>query len=147
MEIWENLETQFDPTLNNSAYREALKNAKLPVLPYLNLHLTDLLYIDEGNSDKIQSPNGIELINFSKYLMIASVVSNVLQYRDIPVRTFLFFLKKIIFTVLTFLFFQKYALKPVSEIQNYLLHPPNLIEDNEKLYQLSLLREPKKRKN
>ena len=37
-------------------YRTALREANLPCLPYLGVHLSDLVFIEEGNADNGISP-------------------------------------------------------------------------------------------
>lgn len=47
MEVFEDLEILMNAEGNFAAYRECLKKAKTPVIPYLGLTLTDLVFISE----------------------------------------------------------------------------------------------------
>lgn len=61
---------------NFANLRAAIKLIDPPVIPYLGMYLTDLMFIDEGNKDMI---NG--LINFSKYRQISETIKKIKQYQ------------------------------------------------------------------
>jgi hypothetical protein len=62
---------------NYKYYRDAVKKANPPILPYLGTFLTDLLMIQEGN--KLMLENGH--INFRKCYATSIVIQNVQQYQ------------------------------------------------------------------
>ncbi|KAH3732741.1 Ras guanine nucleotide exchange factor [Pelomyxa schiedti] len=95
-------------------FREVISHAKLPCIPYLGVFLTDLTMIDDGNPDIL--PSG--LINFEKRIIMSKVIKKIHEHKTVP-----------------------YCLKPVPEIQQYLLNPP-LLSDSE-MFNMSLTWEPK----
>eukprot|EP00026_Physarum_polycephalum_P009856 Phypoly_transcript_09993.p1 GENE.Phypoly_transcript_09993~~Phypoly_transcript_09993.p1 ORF type:complete len:442 (+),score=94.76 Phypoly_transcript_09993:72-1328(+) len=99
-------------------YRSILRNTTPPCMPYVGVHLSDLVFVDEGNPDTITS-NSCTLVNFSKYHLIHKVISDTLQYQHTTYQ----------------------SIAPVPYIQSFLrnLTPP-LEKD---LYAISLLREPR----
>ncbi|KAJ5108884.1 hypothetical protein N7456_005559 [Penicillium angulare] len=78
---------------NYNAYRETLRIAVPPCIPFLGLYLKDLTFIEDGN--KALTPEG--LINFHKYTMLATTIHEVHRFREAP-----------------------YPLMPVPELQEYL---------------------------
>ncbi|KAF9579573.1 hypothetical protein BGW38_004115, partial [Lunasporangiospora selenospora] len=61
-------------------YRTALKAQKLPCIPYLGVHLGDLLSISEGNRDYRQDGT----IHWQKFSLLSEVISRVMRYRSEP---------------------------------------------------------------
>lgn len=82
----------------------------------LGLYLTDLVFIDDGNEDLLPE-NG--LINFAKLSLIANVIRDMQQHCNTP-----------------------YCLESVDVIRDWLLHR-TIISNQQELYNLSLLREPR----
>jgi hypothetical protein len=64
------LEATFSPDKNYKRYRKLVEDATLPCIPYLGVHQKDLLFLNDGNSNWINSI----LINFSKRARMAEVV-------------------------------------------------------------------------
>ncbi|KAL6053479.1 RasGEF domain containing protein [Balamuthia mandrillaris] len=98
-------------------YRETLRFAELPALPYLGVHLSDLTFIDE-NPNFIVGENGTKLINMKKRKLVYTVISKLQTFQDVP-----------------------YHLVPVEFIQDLLRALPN--SEDKELYELSLVREPR----
>jgi len=113
LEVFENLVTLMNPEGNFNNFRDALRKSKPPVVPYLGLFLTDLVFITEGNPDTVPDTS---LINWWKANLIASVIRDMQQYQDSP-----------------------YNLEKVEVIQDYLLNR-QVLEDEE-LYKISCQRE------
>jgi len=63
---------------NYKNYRAAIKNARLPVLPYLGIYLRDLTFIAE-NPDLYDKEKG--LFNFEKLKMIGGVVTELKRFQ------------------------------------------------------------------
>jgi len=61
---------------NFANLRAAIKSIDPPVIPYLGMYLSDLLFADEGNKDTL---NG--LINFAKYRQISNTIKQIKQYQ------------------------------------------------------------------
>ncbi|KAG0000747.1 hypothetical protein BGZ80_007692 [Entomortierella chlamydospora] len=59
-------------------YRQALKVQKLPCIPYLGVHLGDLLSISEGNRDLRQDGT----IHWQKFCLLTDVISMVMQFQS-----------------------------------------------------------------
>ena len=94
-------------------YRETLHSVSPPILPYVGIYLTDLVFIDDGN------PNFYEgLINFKKREMIYKVIEEIQQYQQ-----------------------TSYNL-PVEETIMAYLSNLEVVEEEE-LWEISMAREPK----
>ncbi|KAF9965545.1 hypothetical protein BGZ70_004623 [Mortierella alpina] len=61
-------------------YRSALKVQKLPCIPYLGVHLGDLLSISEGNRDFRHDGT----IHWQKFCLLAEVISKVMHFQSEP---------------------------------------------------------------
>eukprot|EP01133_Synstelium_polycarpum_P017271 gene17271-20596_t len=94
-------------------YRQTLKTAINPCLPYLPVILSDLTFMEDGNPDKIG-----HLINFQKRELISRAISEVQATQQV-----------------------KYDYPAVEPIHTLLLELPS--SSSEELYQLSILREPR----
>ncbi|KAJ6252105.1 ras guanine nucleotide exchange factor i-related [Anaeramoeba flamelloides] len=114
METYENLKALMSGKDNYKIYRGLLKSASLPCIPFLGFYQTDLTFIEDGNPDFI---NG--LINFSKRSLVYEVIYEIEKYQV-----------------------NDYNLHPVYQIALFLNKFPR--EEQKKLYQISLKREPRK---
>jgi son of sevenless-like protein len=65
---------------NFSLYREHLHKANPPCVPFLGMYLTDLTFIEDGNSDILPDTN---LINFSKRSKTAAVIREIQQFQNV----------------------------------------------------------------
>ncbi|KAF9099228.1 hypothetical protein BGX23_003463 [Mortierella sp. AD031] len=61
-------------------YRTALKAQKMPCIPYLGVHLGDLLSISEGNRDLRQDGS----IHWQKFCLLTEVISTVMHFQSEP---------------------------------------------------------------
>jgi hypothetical protein len=77
MDEYKILEAKMSSENSYKNYREALRNAIPPIVPYIGVFLSDLTMIEEGNPDLIQ-----DLINFKKRDMIYQVIEKVLRYQQ-----------------------------------------------------------------
>jgi hypothetical protein len=101
---------------NYKNYREALRAATVPVLPYLALFLRDLTFIEDGNSNHM----GVETeINFLKMRLLSKVFKSVTHYQQAA----------------------SYMFTPVPQLQQYLLEGVTVLNETE-LYKMSYQCEP-----
>eukprot|EP01132_Coremiostelium_polycephalum_P007586 gene7586-9327_t len=94
-------------------YRSILEETQPPCIPFMACHLSDLVFVDEGN----QQLNGL-LINFKKLEILSKIIKTIQEYCIIP-----------------------YRFHPVPAIQNY-FNDYKLVEDKN-LYDMSLKCEPR----
>jgi son of sevenless-like protein len=100
---------------NYKSYREALKSATLPTLPYLALFLRDLTFIEDGNSNHMVVESEI---NFHKMRMLAKVFKSITHYQQAA----------------------SYIFTPVLQLQKYL--EGVLVMNETELYKMSYQCEP-----
>ncbi|KAL9651704.1 hypothetical protein ABK040_009319 [Willaertia magna] len=89
---WKKLEEITSFGQNRKNYREQIKKViknsveeRLPCLPYLGIHLSDLVFLDEGNVDKRESPLGlITQYNFTKRALMGQIVHQIISCKRIP---------------------------------------------------------------
>lgn len=98
-------------------YRKAIHNANPPCIPFLGVYLTDLTFIEDGNPDFVKKGEN-KLINFAKQELIYSVFDEIKQYQQ-----------------------TQYSIEYVEQLGAFLQQLPS--NDEESLYKLSLLREPR----
>jgi len=95
--------------------RATLRQKSPPGIPYLGVFLTDLTFLNDGNSKYLDSG----LINFDKCRRVSAVIQEIIQYQQTP-----------------------YCLLSVDDIQTY-LHTVDIINDEEVIYKMSLVIEEK----
>lgn len=120
--IFDNLEKVINPQKNYAQYRENLHSVNPPCVPFLGVYLTDLTFIEDGNTNNLKSNN--QLINFSKQTKTAEVIREIQQYQNQP-----------------------YNLNPVKEISDFILKCLNETVDETTLYDMSLILEPRERED
>lgn len=122
LQLFENMRTLLAPTRNFTKYRETLRKLNPPCVPFLGVYLTDLTFIEDGNTDKLR--NDDRLINISKRQMTAEKIQEIMIYQSTP-----------------------YNLTPVPGIQKFI--EENLIEarSDDELFEQSLRLEPRERED
>ncbi|ORX38133.1 ras GEF [Piromyces finnis] len=123
----DSLNKTMDRNKNFSTYREQLHSVNPPCVPFLGVYLTDLTFIDDGNSNNLKNADGEvneKLINFSKRSKTADVIREIQQYQN-----------------------QVYCLQDVPELQNWLKESLVRIEDESDMYNMSLSLEPIERED
>jgi son of sevenless-like protein len=120
LQTLDNLNLTMSSTKNFRQYREQLHAANPPCVPFLGVYLTDLTFIEDGNSNMIK--NSAHTINFSKRFKTAEVIRDIQQYQLVP-----------------------YSLQPVDELQSFLLSSVASSPEVGELYELSLYTEPRER--
>lgn len=109
----ETMSTLFSPKGNHSNYRKHLHTINPPVVPYLGVYLTDLTFIEDGNSDMLPALQDM-FINFDKRRKISKSITEIKMYQQIP-----------------------YFLMNVDQIQEFLLGVQGI--DEKMLYKRSLV--------
>ena len=117
MKIFYDLKELMSRDKNMKSPRAALAACTPPAVPYLGMYLTDLTFIEDGNSNQT-GPDS--LVNYEKRRMLASVVADVCKYQSVS-----------------------YDLIPVPEIIQWLMREPDVPYDENILYQRSLELEPR----
>ncbi|KAG0229944.1 hypothetical protein BGW42_001272 [Actinomortierella wolfii] len=103
---------------NWAEYREELHSVNPPCVPYVGMYLTDLVMIQDGNSDYLKKSNN--LINFYKRVKTAEVIREIQQYQSVP-----------------------YCLTVVPEIQAFIRRGLDCTKSISALYDMSLQLEPR----
>jgi son of sevenless-like protein len=80
--LFENMKVVLAPTKNFSRYRHTLRQLNPPCVPFLGVYLTDLTFIEDGNSDHLKTDE--RLINFSKRQMTAEKIGEIMIYQSTP---------------------------------------------------------------
>lgn len=107
-----------DTTGSYSNYRKAVSTADPPIVPYLGVYLTDLTFIEDGNSDYLKVKcDRDNIINFDKLRKVAAVIKDIDIYKQTP-----------------------YNFNSVDAIQNFLANLKPL--DDDELYKISRTVEP-----
>ncbi len=69
-----------NPKKSYAALRAATKEGGVPCMPYIGMHLTDVLFIEDGNKDKTKEG----LINFTKRRLLGGVIRDIQVYQQMP---------------------------------------------------------------
>ncbi|KAL4965718.1 Ras-GEF domain-containing protein [Aspergillus stella-maris] len=116
--ILEPLQALISSDQNYLVYRDTVRRALPPCIPFLGLFLKDLVFIEDGNA--ATSPEGF--INISKYTMLASTIHEVQRFKQ-----------------------ASYSLLPVPELQEYLATQLQSAGDVYEMWQRSCELEPRGR--
>ncbi|KAF9348191.1 hypothetical protein BGX34_002629, partial [Mortierella sp. NVP85] len=103
---------------NWAEYREELHKVNPPCVPFVGMYLTDLVMIQDGNTDFLKKSD--HLINFYKRVKTAEVIREIQQYQSVP-----------------------YCLTSVPEIQAFIRRGLDCTKSDEELYNMSLALEPR----
>ncbi|KAK5939142.1 cell division cycle- protein [Knufia obscura] len=117
--LLESMRTLIASTKNFSQYREALREAQPPCIPFLGVYLTDLTFIEDGIASVVRNT---ELINFTKRTKTAEVIRDIQQYQNVP-----------------------YNLTEVPEVRDWILDNMRQASDVHEMYNKSLQIEPRER--
>ena len=82
--MFTNFRTIFSRDLNHRNLRQLFRTAPAPAIPHLGLFLQDLVFIDDGNSNKIENHNLQKgaMVNFSKCVRITERVKQIRLYQQ-----------------------------------------------------------------
>ena len=64
---------------NFMTYRHALKSTIAPCVPFLGLYLTDVIFIKQGNPDKVSDG---KLLNFDKCTKLAAILDEINRFQS-----------------------------------------------------------------
>ncbi|KAJ3436807.1 guanine nucleotide exchange factor [Anaeramoeba flamelloides] len=113
-----------DRNNNYGLIRKELSTRDPPVLPYIGMYLTDLVFVDEGNSDFLTSLDGRKkLINFDKRRRTSFVIREIQLYQQAP-----------------------FILQRIKPIQDFILKFSKISYNDEEMYKRSLEVEPRDKK-
>ncbi|KAL9124420.1 MAG: hypothetical protein Q9217_006248 [Psora testacea] len=119
--VLENMRKLMSSSKNFAEYRETLHLANPPCIPFFGIYLTDLTFIEDGIPGIIKRTS---LINFAKRAKTAEVIGDIQQYQNVP-----------------------YSLKPVGDLQDYILSNMQAAGDVHEAYEKSLDVEPRERED
>ncbi|KAL9595101.1 MAG: hypothetical protein Q9219_006644 [cf. Caloplaca sp. 3 TL-2023] len=119
MSVLEQMRRLMGSTKNFGEYRETLHSANPPCIPFFGVYLTDLTFIEDGISSVIKKT---DLINFAKRAKTAEVIREIQEYQKMP-----------------------YPLRPVTDLQDYILSNMQAAGDVHEMYDKSLAVEPRER--
>ncbi|ODV59016.1 Ras-GEF domain-containing protein, partial [Ascoidea rubescens DSM 1968] len=90
-EVYSYLSSIIQPDKNFYIYRSKLKKyldiskdqqvSNIPLVPYINLFLQDIIFVNEGNSDYRQISGYLKLINFDKHFKIVKILSDMEHFQ------------------------------------------------------------------
>ncbi|KAJ8101431.1 ras guanine nucleotide exchange factor domain-containing protein [Lipomyces tetrasporus] len=119
----DNMNRLMTSSRNFGEYRAMLHLVNPPCVPFFGVYLTDLTFIEDGNTDMLlNQDNDAQMINFSKRAKSAEVIREIQQYQSVP-----------------------YALTPVPELQDMIKDGLANASPIEELYDMSLSIEPRER--
>ncbi|MCJ1281548.1 hypothetical protein MMC26_000868 [Xylographa opegraphella] len=121
MSVLEIMRKLMNSTKNFAEYRETLRVANPPCIPFFGVYLTDLTFIEDGIPSVIKRSN---YINFAKRAKTAEVINDIQKYQNVP-----------------------YPLQPVPELQDYILSNMQAAGDVHEMYDKSLSVEPRERED
>jgi son of sevenless-like protein len=134
LSLMDDLRKVTDPHKNFSAYREMLHASAPPCIPFLGRYLSDLTFLEDGNPNVIKLPSSPSfpnhhneqpvLFNFAKRAKCAEIIREIQQFQLL-----------------------QFNLRPVPEVQEFLLSMVNSNRESEELYEISLNREPRERED
>lgn len=81
LDIFKKLSGLVDQVGSYKEMRTKLKEAVPPCIPPLAMYLKDLIFIDDGNRDNVDSKNGVVLINYSKRRHISKAILKLKDYQ------------------------------------------------------------------
>ncbi|KIW33201.1 uncharacterized protein PV07_00071 [Cladophialophora immunda] len=118
--ILESMRNLIASSKNFALYRETLRQATPPCIPFLGVYLTDLTFIEDGIPSLTKNT---ELINFAKRTKTAEVIRDIQQYQNVP-----------------------YSLHPVPELQEWISdNMKNAGDSHDDMFAQSLRVEPRER--
>jgi son of sevenless-like protein len=77
LDTLQSLNDLMDPKHNFKNYREALRKAAKPCLPYFGIYLRDIIFTEEGNKDKLPG----DWVNFEKIQMLGKIYKEILTFQ------------------------------------------------------------------
>lgn len=119
--VLEQMRKLMGSTKNFGEYRESLRLANPPCIPFFGVYLTDLTFIEDGIPSVIKKS---ALINFAKRAKTAEVIRDIQQYQTVP-----------------------YPLQLVPELRDYILSNMQAAGDVHEMYERSLQVEPRERED
>jgi len=84
-EKYEELKAILSSDANFKVYRQAIKQADPPCLPYIGRCLSDLTFVEDGNSDYLKvDGDRKDILNFEKMRRVATIIQKFLMFHTPP---------------------------------------------------------------
>lgn len=117
---YKELQDLVSPKFQYANYRKYLKDMSVPAIPFLGVYLTDLTFLDLGNSDFLPDTN---YINFEKRRKVFNLIREIQKFQQV-----------------------QYPLQPVPQIQDFMkslgesksADDPNALMTEDQLYEKSM---------
>ena len=84
--LFEEITNLMSPAQSYKEYRHHIESLKRPCVPYIGVYLSDITFIEEGNTDLIEYPDdasGLTLVHFEKFRLISRVIYDMRRYIDV----------------------------------------------------------------
>jgi len=81
--IMTTLKEHFKFEKNYKNYRALLSSVTGTAIPFFGITLSDLTFVDEGNTEWIEE-NNMKLLNVQRLSLVAQVVLDILKYQNVP---------------------------------------------------------------
>ncbi|KAI8641390.1 ras guanine nucleotide exchange factor domain-containing protein [Parasitella parasitica] len=120
MQVLQSIRKLMGSNKNFSEYRNMIHNVNPPCIPFLGIYLQDLTFIEDGNANFLKKSKN--LINFAKRMKTAEVIRDLQQHQS-----------------------THYMLAAVPDIQEFIKTHLHSSREEEELYKISLIAEPREK--
>lgn len=79
---WDRVRAVMAPQSSFATYRQAIRTAHPPVIPYLGVSMQDMVFIEDGNPDFLKDYDN--MVNFHKRRLLADIIKDIQQHVQAP---------------------------------------------------------------